>query len=269
MASAGGRDGGDSSVSGVTRPATKALALPETSHLGILAPLYVPKHERASGAVRLILIRSIIHKSEVAMENPLLVFISSVIAGMGAERQVAEAAIRTIPLSRPWAFEHSPASALPLAESYLRKVRECDVFVLLLGATLTDPVKREVETAQAAGKPLLVFLDASAPADVTAYAQSQAVKYATYQDTTHLAAKVAEAVGVELITGHRRHPMPSADLGALGDYLGWLPYGVVQISGREQVGRDQTAHGDLVMGKKIGRQVNTEGGPYYVGGSHV
>ena len=101
------------------------------------------------------------------MENPLLVFISSVIAGMRAEREAAEAAIRAIPLSRPWVFEHSPASALPLAESYLRKVRECDIFVLLLGATLTDPVKQEVKTAQAAGKPLLVFLGASAPADVT------------------------------------------------------------------------------------------------------
>ena len=101
------------------------------------------------------------------MENPLLVFISSVIADMRAEREAAEAAIRAIPLSRPWVFEHSPASALPLAESYLSKVRECDIFVLLLGATLTDPVKREVETAQAAGKPLLVFLSASAPADVT------------------------------------------------------------------------------------------------------
>ena len=94
------------------------------------------------------------------MENPLLVFISSVIADMRAEREAAEAAIRAIPLSRPWVFEHSPASALPLVESYLRKVRECDIFVLLMGAIVTDPVKREVETAQAAGKPLLVFLSA-------------------------------------------------------------------------------------------------------------
>ena len=101
------------------------------------------------------------------MENPLLVFISSVIADMRAEREAAEAAIRAIPLSRPWVFEHSPASALPLVESYLRKVRECDIFVLLLGGTITDPVKQEVETAQAAGKPLLVFLGAGAPADVT------------------------------------------------------------------------------------------------------
>ena len=174
------------------------------------------------------------------MENPLLVFISSVIADMRAEREAAEAAIRAIPLSRPWVFEHSPASALPLAESYLRKVRECDIFVLLLGATLTDPVKQEVETAQAAGKPLLVFLGASAPADVTAYAQSLGVKYATYQDAADLAAKVAEAVGDELITGYRRYRVPRADLTPIGDFLDGLAQGVVQIGGAVQVGRDQT-----------------------------
>ena len=50
------------------------------------------------------------------MEHPLSVFVSSVIAGMTAERGAAQAAIRTIPLSRPWLFEFSPASSLPLAD---------------------------------------------------------------------------------------------------------------------------------------------------------
>ena len=39
------------------------------------------------------------------MENSLLIFISSVIAGMAAEREAAEAAIRAIPLTRPWLVE--------------------------------------------------------------------------------------------------------------------------------------------------------------------
>lgn len=200
------------------------------------------------------------------MEQPLLVFISSVFAGMAAERQAAEAAIRAIPLSRSWVFEHSPGSSLPLIESYLRKVRECDIFVLLLGATVTDPVKREVKTAQAAGKPLLVFLGASAPAAVTAYARTLGVKYATYGDAADLAAKVAEAVGDELIIGYRRYRVPPGDLGSLGDFLGRLEQGVVQISwGGVQVGRDQVVQGDLVLGDKIGRQINTSGGPYYEG----
>ena len=83
------------------------------------------------------------------MENPLTVFVSSVISGMAAERGAARAAIEAVPLSRPWLFEFSPASSLPLDESYLSKVRGCDIFVLLLAATVTDPVKAEVGTAQA------------------------------------------------------------------------------------------------------------------------
>ena len=46
------------------------------------------------------------------MENPL-VFISSVISGMAAERQAAEAAIRAIPLSRPWRFESARRPLAP------------------------------------------------------------------------------------------------------------------------------------------------------------
>jgi hypothetical protein len=38
------------------------------------------------------------------------------------------------------------------------------------------------------------------------------MKYTTYQDATDLAAKVAEAVGDELIAGYRRYRVPPADL---------------------------------------------------------
>lgn len=92
------------------------------------------------------------------MENPLQVFVSSVIAGLEAERQAVRAAIQAIPVARPWLFEFSPASSLPLDESYLSKARACDIFVLLLKDQIRDPVRREVETAQAAGRPRLVFL---------------------------------------------------------------------------------------------------------------
>ena len=182
------------------------------------------------------------------MENQLLVFISSVIAGMSAERQAAEAAVRTIPLSRPWVFEHSPASSQSLAESYLGKVRDCDIFVLLLGASVTGPVKREVETAQAAGKPLLAFLSAAAPGDVAAYARSLGPKYATYTDAADLAPKVAEAVSDELVAGYRRHHVPPADLGGLGEFLERLGQGLVRID---------TGGGALVAGN-----VSTGGGPF-------
>jgi hypothetical protein len=166
------------------------------------------------------------------METPLCVFISSVIAGMAAEREAAEAAIRAIPISRPWLFEHSPASSLPLAESYLSKVRACDIFVLLLRDTVTDPVRAEVRRAQGAGKPMLVFLGEKAPADLVAWAQSLGVKYARFRDPDDLAARVAEAVGDELITGYRRHQVPRSDLAPIVAFLDRVAEAGVRIDTR-------------------------------------
>ena len=176
------------------------------------------------------------------MENHLLVFISSVISDMSAERQAAESAIRAVPLSRPWVFEHTPASSLPLSESYLSQVRACDIFVLLLRDAPTDPVKLEVSTAQSASKPLLVFLSAAAPPDVVKYAQSLGVKCAMYDDTSDLAQKVAEAVADELIRGYRQHQVPRTDLTPLGDFLDAVTQGQVKID----IGGDQViAHGPV------------------------
>ena len=197
------------------------------------------------------------------MEHPLLVFISSVISGMAAERQAAQAAIRAIPLTRPWLFEFSGASSLPLDESYLRKVRECDILVLLLGDRVTDPVEAEVQTDQDNGKPLLVFLYDGAPADVVTKAQSLGVKYAPYRDAADLAQKVAEAVADELITGYRRHSLPRADLGALGDFLD----GLTQAQARIKVGGDQiVTTGPVATG---GSTISTGGGTALVGNGSV
>ena len=169
------------------------------------------------------------------MENSLVVFISSVIVGMEAERQAAQDAVQAIPVTRPWLFEYSPASSLPLAESYLSKVRTCDIFVLLLGDTVTDPVKLEVETVQGVDKPMLVFLDASAPQPVVDYARSLGVKYATFDSPERLAAQVAEAMGDELITGYRRHQVPRSDLGPIGEFVDGVHSGALVITVQRDV----------------------------------
>jgi formylglycine-generating enzyme required for sulfatase activity len=191
------------------------------------------------------------------VENELLVFVSSAISGMEAERAAVKAAVEAIPLTRPWLFEFSSASSLPLEESYLSQVRRCDIFVLLLGHRVSEPVKLEVQTATDEAKPRLVFLSASAPGEVVSYAQSLDVKYATYADPDDLAAKVAEAVGQELIRGFRSHGVPPADLGALGAFLGRLAAGDMRIS---IVGGDQitttgpvATHGSVIAtGRSVG-----------------
>jgi hypothetical protein len=93
------------------------------------------------------------------LEPPLLVFVSSLIDKMKEERDVADRAIRSIPLTRPWLFEYTPASSQPVRDSYLTKVRECDIFVLILGQEYSAEVTREYETAVETSRPILVFVD--------------------------------------------------------------------------------------------------------------
>ena len=68
----------------------------------------------------------------------LTIFISSMIGPLWDQRAAIEEAITTgIPLARPWVFERAPASSEEITESYLARVRECDIYLLILG---DDPV---------------------------------------------------------------------------------------------------------------------------------
>jgi len=92
-------------------------------------------------------------------ESKLTVFISSMIGPLWDERAAVEEAIRTgIPLARTWVFERAPASGEAIAESYLARVRECDVYLLILGEDVSDPVKAEYRTAVECDKPRLCFV---------------------------------------------------------------------------------------------------------------
>ena len=154
------------------------------------------------------------------MTETLLVFVSSVISGMETERKAVRAAIDAIRLTRSWVFEFTTASSLPIPESYLRVVRECDILVLLLGNRVSDPVKLEVETAQGAKNPILAFLKQGAPEDVAEYARSVGATYAQYGTSDELAEKVADAICKEIIRGwHDRYGIPSTDLGIVGEFL--------------------------------------------------
>jgi Domain of unknown function (DUF4062) len=78
------------------------------------------------------------------MRDQLVIFISSSIREFGAEREAIRRAIeKRIPLSRAWTFESAPADSDSLQESYLKHVRDCDIFVLLVGSDVSDPVVQE------------------------------------------------------------------------------------------------------------------------------
>jgi len=154
------------------------------------------------------------------MENRLLVFVSSLIGELLHEREVVGKAVSAIPLARAWIFEHSPASAEPLAESYLRKVEECDIFILLLGKDISDPVKEEYRTAVEHDKPCLVFLKAvERSPEAQAFINAIGVKWAKFSTTDELRRHVQQAVTDELIKGYRHYRLKATEVGELADFM--------------------------------------------------
>jgi hypothetical protein len=87
-----------------------------------------------------------------------LIFVSSVIDEFREERRIAKEVIEKYPFLEAWVFEREGASAGPLEEEYLQKVRECSVFIAIVGTAITEPVRKEFLEAKAHGKRILVLM---------------------------------------------------------------------------------------------------------------
>ena len=91
-------------------------------------------------------------------ENNLLVFISSRMnSEMEPARKIAVEAVKRVEFGQPWAFEYTPASPETAEATYLRKVREADFVMWLVGSETTQPVVDEINEAMAFARRLLVF----------------------------------------------------------------------------------------------------------------
>jgi len=119
-----------------------------------------------------------------------------------AEREASRNAVDHFgPITAPWAFEAEPASPKPLLDFYINGVKSCDLFVLLVGAHMTEPVKAEFETARDHGKPMLVFAKAvpSREPEADRVLHSANVKYDTFVNVTELREKVRRSLGAHLL----------------------------------------------------------------------
>ncbi len=153
-----------------------------------------------------------------------MVFVSSVMKAehLEAEREACRNAIDSIPLARSWLFEFSPASTDTAEDTYLEKVDQSDIFILILGAELTDPVTREYDRALTGGKPRLIFVknvnERSARA-VEWLRERTDVKWARFGHSDDLAEQVRAAVCDELIRAYRRLHLQAADFDAIAKKL--------------------------------------------------
>jgi len=152
---------------------------------------------------------------EPGAEPPLLVFVSSLIGELSAERQALRQTIIGLGITRPWIFEFTPATAQLLEESYLDKVRACDFFVLLIDEDISPAVEKEFETAVQHNRPILAFLkkdkeekDQYRSAAAKALISRIPTKWATFSDSTDLAFKARVAIADEVIRRVRAGLIP-------------------------------------------------------------
>ena len=143
---------------------------------------------------------------EPGIEPPLLVFVSSLIGELSAERQALRQTIMGLGITKPWVFEFTPAIAQPLEESYLDKVRTCDLFALLIDENSSPAVEKEFETALQHNRPILALLKKDkddkeqhrSPA-ARALISRIPTKWTTFSDPTDLAFKARVAIADEII----------------------------------------------------------------------
>ncbi len=150
-------------------------------------------------------------------ENPLVVFISSVQRpSLKAERAVTIEEISSIALTRPWAFEETPASSQKVQRSYLTKVEECDIFVMIVGSEVSRAVLDEWGLATRLGKPRLVFVKrVELSSKVRAWLATVDVKYDRFDSADELRLRVRSAVIDEIVRRYRDYHIENRDYEAL------------------------------------------------------
>lgn len=151
-------------------------------------------------------------------ERPLVVFVSSVmnpeVEDLQWARDVAHDVVGNAPFLVPWMFEYTPASSEELDTGYLRKVREADFVLWLVGCETTTPVRREIQEALTARQSILVFklpvVATSADTRALLDRVERHVKSTPVVTRESLGVEIMDAITDELIRAHRVRPRTGA-----------------------------------------------------------
>lgn len=144
-------------------------------------------------------------------EPPLSVFVSSVMRpDLQWARDTVKEALEASKSFVAWAFEYTPASSDTPRESYLAKVRSCDILVWLACDETTPPVSEEVRTAIESGRRLWVFKLPAATRDTSTQELLELVrdrvKWHDVRDKEELGTAVRQTAEDEIIRAIRRRP---------------------------------------------------------------
>ena len=133
------------------------------------------------------------------MAKRLRLFIS---AGpdLEAEREIIGQAVARLPVSLGWSIKRTPKRGDPLAPA-LEAVRDCDVYVLLLGTDIRAPVGLELITAQQAGKTVLAFLkeETSRTPAARVFIRDAGLSWAPFRNGQELEALIQKALARRIL----------------------------------------------------------------------
>ena len=161
--------------------------------------------------------------SHLRSESDLLIFISSVTDELKPTRQVAKDAVLALPFARPWLFEDSPAASESPSALYLRKVKEADIVIWLIGSKTSKPVVEEISVCISVGHPLLAFKLPFQYRDVQTQKLitevGQYAKWKEISDASELSEEINVALYDEILRRFRNleHPSRQRKLTELGN----------------------------------------------------
>lgn len=137
------------------------------------------------------------------------IFISSAMVELEQDREIACETINEMTFNSTM-FELFPAMSESPSETYLEKVRECDIFVLLLWKKFTGAVQQEYEEAIKKNKPVLIFLkdlknEEKRQKELVNFisrlqeGKEKASIYKEYRELKSLRKQLKEAIGTEVL----------------------------------------------------------------------
>src|SRR5450759_2002721 len=88
----------------------------------------------------------------VPSEEPLRIFVSSVMRPETESARDACSRVLSTPIYQAWMWEHTPASPDQPREVYLAAVERSEVVIWLVGSETSSPVRDEIELAARLGK---------------------------------------------------------------------------------------------------------------------
>jgi len=125
---------------------------------------------------------------------------------LDAEREIIGQAVARLPVSLGCSIKRTPRRGAPLSPA-LEAVRDCDIYVLLLGTDIRAPVGLELITARRAGKTVSAFLkeETSRTPAARAFIRGAGVNWTPFRSGQDLEILIQKALAQRILEQAERY----------------------------------------------------------------